>query len=281
MTWPVFEAVVDAGGSRIRAQLHRHGELVADSQLDVGANPNLVGRDLALQRLSAVISNLLADLVPGTFCPLALGMAGAGDANQRRQFAEDLNHLMATKRLVHVVGDGEAMVAAAVESGPVIALLVGTGAVVWARNKAGESRNFGGFLPSGGDPGSGHWLGLQASRRISPRLTCSSAEELESLAVAGNEEACKLLSEAAQELLKLVEAAISFVVGANPVPAPTPIPFVCHGGVIENAIFLRRVLNRGLAPLRSELIAVESWRPPIWGALRLARRQSFWRTPSP
>jgi glucosamine kinase len=69
---------------------------------------------------------------------------------------------MVPRSLVHVVGDNEVALEAALEQFPGVVVIAGTGSIAYGRNQCNETARAGGWGPIVSDEGSGQWIGREA-----------------------------------------------------------------------------------------------------------------------
>ena len=111
---------------------------------------------------------------------IALGLAGVSDESARERLFKAMDKLGVGERLV-VTSDVEAAYETVFGNAAGVLVSVGTGAIGWARDEAGNSYRASGRGPQlGGDPGSGYWLGKNLMVRLIMMETQESPD-LESL----------------------------------------------------------------------------------------------------
>jgi len=148
--------------------------------------------------------------------------------------------------LVAVISDAEAAYLAAHGTKTGAALLIaGTGAVLFFKNpRNGEFIKTGGFLPPGGDPGSGLWLGarylrISGKRRkgIGRREAAAFASSALTAAKKGNAAAMELVREAQSHLSDLLAEALRHRA------APRPLKLALAGGLMGDEFFRKGFIS--------------------------------------
>src|ERR1044071_335496 len=155
---------VDGGGTKTLALLADLDGLVIARGVSGPSNYNAVGFETACEALENAI-NAARSSQPGEISALCLGLAGAGRQEDIEQF-----QLWAVEKFprtaVKVVNDAEILLAAASPSGPALALICGTGSIVYGRTVRGELIRAGGWGYLFGDEGSGYAMGQAALRAV-------------------------------------------------------------------------------------------------------------------
>ena len=260
-----------------------------------------MGFEAACEALANAINSVLKDY-PGDIAALCLGLAGAGRQEDIDQF-----YNWATKKFpntaVKIVNDAEILLAAGSLAGPAIALVCGTGSIVYGRTAAGEFIRSGGWGYLFGDEGSGYAIGVAALRAVmqahdgrgpstlltelvltrrglssppelvrsiygaeSPRLEVASLADLvEQAAVREDAVAIAILEEAAQELAKNLTA-------EYPKLGTSAIPLILTGSAILNGERLQKELHRTCETLGLKFSAIHHVPEPAAGAVQLARK---------
>jgi N-acetylglucosamine kinase-like BadF-type ATPase len=149
---------VDAGGTTTRAAVAVGDEIVRSAE-GPGANPSVIGVDDAADAILTTIRRALEHQRPEA---IAIGAAGAG----RSGVAGTLRDLVASAygdARVVVADDASIALRGAVEAGPGIVLIAGTGSCAYAEN--GDVRvRVGGLGYLAGDEGSAFAIGMAAVR---------------------------------------------------------------------------------------------------------------------
>lgn len=304
---PVYLLGVDGGGTKTVAWLARS---VGDSPKVVGkgeagtSNLRAAGAKRALENLGAAIEAARQEAQwSGPIATAVLGLAGS--ANLEIQAAVD--QWCASRRLANravVVHDARPVIAAGTPDDWGVALIAGTGSVVYARSDQGEKTAVvGGWGYLFGDEGSGFWIGREALRRVSraadgraptTRLTMVLLDEIGvddprellsglnargdlreaaatlaplvlSLAEQGDVAAMDIAVAAADELAELTAAA------ARAIDAPTEYPLAIAGGVLVGNQKLRDLVLASLEAKGQSPGSVEVVDTPVAGCVRMAR----------
>jgi glucosamine kinase len=268
---------VDGGGTGCRAVLLRAGVVV--ERHDIGPLNVLLQAD-AVDRLAALIADTGA-------VAAGLGLAGIRDDTDADRIAADLR--ARTGAVVVVRDDTEAALAGAFRGGPGVVVIAGTGSGALGREAAGRLARAGGHGFLLGDEGGGYWIGreavraaLRAADRIGPptaldRVTRDAFGDLVdavrqvyqrpadrgplarlvpavvATAAAGDAEAARILTEAADHLVALA-AAVRLRLAAA-------LPVAMVGGIFA------------AEPIRRRFVELTGARPPAepaeLGAVRL------------
>lgn len=153
---------VDGGGTKTLALAasvdgQRQGRGLAGP-----SNLYSVGFESACTAIESAISDALAGADLAALC---LGLAGAGrqdDVSRFTAWAQAKYPGVALK----VLSDAEILLASGNPSGPALALICGTGSIVYGRTAAGELLRAGGWGYLFGDEGSGYAIGAAALRAV-------------------------------------------------------------------------------------------------------------------
>ena len=290
---------VDGGGTKTLALLaDLNGHVIARG----GSGPsnyNVVGFETACAALESAIAMAQKDY-PGDIAALCLGLAGAGRQEDIEQFQFWAVEKF-PKTIVKIVNDAEILLAAGSPTGPAIALICGTGSIVYGRTTTGELIRAGGWGYLFGDEGSGYAIGVAALRAVlqaydgrgtstlltelvldrlglssppelvrniygadAPRLEVASLAELVEEAAGRNDRvAIAILEEAARELARTI-AVVYPKFGTS---AP---PLVITGGTILHGIYLRTAFHRACEALGLTFTVVRYVPEPAEGAVQLA-----------
>lgn len=156
---------VDGGGTHLRVVATDVRLRVLGTGLAGSANPSLVGRDVAAERVGAAIAQALdeAGLPPEKVAAVALGIAGASVAHSA-DWVRAVGRAALPGALVLPSADYEIALAGANGRLEGVVIAAGTGSVAYGVSPAGESALAGGWGYLLGDEGSGYWLGLEALR---------------------------------------------------------------------------------------------------------------------
>ena len=298
---------IDGGASRTRGVLfteggvvsvHRETEATSLSRADADAE-QLLGLFVAELADQSGLGIEGVDLVN-------VGVAGVSNQDARERLLKELDALGVSDRSL-VTSDVEAAYETVWGTAPGVLVCVGTGAIGWARDSAGQTFRASGRGPQlGGDPGGGYWLGKQAMVQLimNERASDEQLDELRDRITAASgadnfDEAARLMGAAenmvaATALLgKTVcvlaeegnEAALAMVQEGTRSLADDLLGMIeeaglrqdsmvigMHGAVIENSPLFRRLLAESLC---YDVPAIE-WRAPeidpVFGAGLMACR---------
>lgn len=160
MPSPLFVGI-DAGGTKtavLASQGHPPARFTGP-----GTQALRDGSEVAAATLAALVREAQEAYDGAELGGVAVGLAGAGRADQREAVAQALQaHLGGVH--VHVTHDGEVALEAAFGADGGALLLVGTGSMVYARTDEGETLRAGGWGAILGDDGSGTALGRATLR---------------------------------------------------------------------------------------------------------------------
>jgi N-acetylmuramic acid 6-phosphate etherase len=300
---------IDGGGTRTTAWLATRAEgggfTVAGRGVAGPANLHAVGFAGAVESLNQAIAGAFDDAKcePGPVGGACLAMAGAGREDEQRQFRQwaDQRQLAARFRVVH---DALAVLTAGTPDGCGLAVISGTGSLVYGQNAAGQSARAGGWGYLLGDEGSGYALALaglravakaadgrgpatQLERRLLDRLglgvpadliaavyspsmdrarIASLADVVTSTAALHDPVARSIVAEASANLAELVEACAKKLSLA----AENPFPLALAGGAILGSPLLREGLLEGLTHRGLTADPVQCVPQPVAGAVKLA-----------
>ncbi len=297
---------LDGGGSKTLALLADASGNVLGRGAAGASNYQNVGAQAAWAALDAAIAAAFADAgrAPEPLAAVCLGLAGVDRPEDRELFARWAAGRFGVAAVI-IANDAELVLAAGTPDGWGVALISGTGSIVFGRDRSGQMARAGGWGHTLGDEGSGYAIGAAALRAIlrafdgrgpetaltssvlaywslaSPtdlvgqvyREGCGTAEiaELARLvdAAAGNGDraALEILHEAGRELAITVEA----VVRRLGMPAGAPLPCALAGGTVVNGQSVRAAFLVAAADLGLWLDPITSVSEPAQGAVRLAR----------
>jgi N-acetylglucosamine kinase-like BadF-type ATPase len=264
-----------------------------------------VGIDRALEGLTAALAAAWQDAglqVAPVDCAV-LALAGAGQPDVQQQILEWAVESSLSKRF-RFAHDAEVALVAGTPDGWGIALVAGTGSVVFGANQEGQEETAGGWGYHFGDEGSGYWLGQSALRAVSfasdgrgpqtvlseillSRLDIREPRQMLAalarqgdlrLAIASLADAVVLASAkddpVAQEILRSAVGhfACSIQAVADKLALGKSFPLALAGGVLGNAVpiqgqLLARLHAAGLRPSPVEVVA-----HPVLGCLRIGQR---------
>jgi N-acetylglucosamine kinase-like BadF-type ATPase len=229
-----------------------------------------------------------------------LGLAGAGRTEDIEQF-QNWTVDKFPRTAVKVVNDAEILLTAGAPSSPALALICGTGSIVYGRTVTGELIRAGGWGYLFGDEGSGYAIGLAALREVmqaydgrgpetllselvleryglhtppelvhtiysavSPRSTVATLSDLvEQAAGQGDSVSIAILEESSRELARAIAA-------VYPKLGTSTVPLVITGGTILHGRYLKKGFNRACEAQRLAFSAVRYVAEPAEGALELA-----------
>ena len=292
---------IDGGGTKTLALLADLDGRVIARGVSGPSNYNAVGFEEACLALESAINSARKDH-PGEISTMCLGLAGAGrqDDIERFQFWA-VEKFPNTK--VKIVNDAEILLAAVSLTGPALALICGTGSIVYGRTLTGELIRAGGWGYLFGDEGSGYAIGMAALRAVmqaydrrgpatlltelvldrqglssppelvrsiyrtdSPRLGIASLADLvEQAADQDDRVALAILDEAARELARTVAV-------VYPRLGPSTSPLVISGGTILHGLYLKAAFHRACEDLGLTFTMVRYITEPAEGAVQLARK---------
>lgn len=306
---------LDGGGTKTLALLaDENGNLLARG-LGGPSNYNAVGFEAACAAIETAIAQALSfastsaenirlsapPAVPSSVASLCLGLAGAGRPNDRARFqAWAAGRFPGAK--IQVVSDAEILLAAGAPTGPALALICGTGSIVYGRTQNGELLRAGGWGYLFGDEGSGFALGAAALRAVmrahdgrgpatlltslilqrcgltdpqnlvqriyaaeTPRAEIASLSDLvEQAASQKDPVALALLNEAARELAEMTQAVYRKL-------GNLPVPLALTGGVLLNSAHLAAQFHQACQTLGLCFSTIQSVHEPALGAVLLAK----------
>lgn len=292
---------VDGGGTKTLALLADFDGNVLARGLSGPSNYNAVGFDTACSALEDAI-NIAQKNHPGELSVLCLGLSGADRSDDIERF-QSWAQSKFPRTLIKVTNDAEILLAAGAPTGPAMALVSGTGSIVYGRTKTGELIRTGGWGYLFGDEGSGYAIGEAALRVVmqahdgrgpstlltelilgkrglnsppdlvrsiygaeSPRLEVASLSELVEQAAGQNDAVAKsIFEEAAKELVKCVAAVYSRI-------GTSAFPLIITGGAILNGAHLMTAFQRSYQAYNLVFTSVYSVAEPAEGAINMARK---------
>ena len=290
---------VDGGGTKTLALLGDLDGNVLARGVSGSSNYNAVGFDAACSALENAIRMAQKDY-PGEISALCLGLAGAGRKEDIELF-ENWAVDKFPKTAVKVVSDAEILLGAEVLSGPALALICGTGSIVYGRTITGELIRAGGWGYLFGDEGSGYAIGIAALREVmqahdgrgpetllsglvleryglhtppelvrtiyraeSPRSAVATLSDLvEQAAGQGDSVAIAILEESSRELARAIAA-------VYPKLGTSSVPLVITGGTILHGVYLQKAFHHACETQGLKFTVVRYVLEPAEGALRLA-----------
>jgi N-acetylglucosamine kinase-like BadF-type ATPase len=126
------------------------------------SNLHSVGFESACLAIESAISGALAG---ADLLALCLGLAGAGRQDELERFTAWAQAKYPGVSL-KVLSDAEILLVSGASAGPAMALICGTGSIVYGRTAAGELLRAGGWGYLFGDEGSGYAIGAAALRAV-------------------------------------------------------------------------------------------------------------------
>jgi N-acetylglucosamine kinase-like BadF-type ATPase len=290
---------VDGGGTKTLALLGDLDGNVLARGISGPSNASAVGFDAACSALENAIHMSRANF-PGEIRALCLGLAGAGRKNDAEPFQNWATQKF-PKAMVSVISDAEILLMAGAPAGPALAMICGTGSIVYGRTVTGELIRAGGWGYILGDEGSGYTIGSAALRAVmqahdgrgpqtllselvlarydlhappelihaiygaeSPRAAVASLTALvEQAAAQGDVVAITILKEAAGELARTV-AAVHSKLGTS------VVPLMITGGTILYGKYLKPAFHRACQSQGLEFTVIHDVAEPAEGALKLA-----------
>jgi N-acetylglucosamine kinase-like BadF-type ATPase len=151
---------IDAGGTKTMCLLaDEQGSIISEAR-GGGANLKTAG-ELGVEKvLHTVMEEALGDrqIVPSVVC---LGMAGA-DRPADAQTVRAIMRRIGYKAKTLVVNDALIALVAGAGDAPGVAIVTGTGSIVYGRNSGDRAARAGGWGHILGDEGSGFWIGREA-----------------------------------------------------------------------------------------------------------------------
>jgi len=298
---------IDGGGSKTLALIADESGNVIGRGSAESSNYHSVGREKALESLDNAIRFAFesAKLSRRNFHAACLGLSGV-DRPQDRAVIESWAKENLPNTPTKIVNDAELVLAAGTPDGWGVALICGTGSIVYGRNKNGETTRAGGWGYLLGDEGSGYRIGLTAlqaivrshdgrdekttlNQLILNHLSLSSPVDLikyiyrervptaeiaalasivEEAAESGDGVATKILQAAAHELSLAVNSTVRRLRMTGAIPCAQAGGVITRGKMIA-AMFLESAHAMGLA-----LHPIQPVLEPAQGAIRLAIQTS-------
>jgi N-acetylglucosamine kinase-like BadF-type ATPase len=157
---------VDGGGSRTRARLaNARGETLGTGEAGA-ANPHADGLQAAQREILSAIRRAFDDahLEQQIVAAACLGIGGVERADERAQWQAWARETIAKR--VEVMNDGEIVLAAGSPENWGVALIAGTGSIVWGKARDGRIARAGGWGYLIGDEGSAFDLAREALRAV-------------------------------------------------------------------------------------------------------------------
>lgn len=288
---------IDAGGTKTLGLLVDERCELIRRELAGGGNIRTVGQAAAAQNLGAVLAPLLSE---GGVSAVCVGAAGVGREADLREFEAMLRALLPAGVGLRVCSDAQIVLRAATASRPALALIAGTGSLVYGE-RGHRSFRAGGYGAVVGDPGSGYAIGLAAiqatakaidleqaattplANAVMSALQVRSGDELVAAVhawpppVARIAALCTVVAQLCEHddtTRAIVEQAgdalglLAYAVAAR-VRSEDALPVVLSGGAFETLPLLAaHVAARVARSGRCDFIRLE--REPAWGAVQIA-----------
>lgn len=293
---------IDGGGSKTTALATDLEGRLWGRGVSGASNYHGIGAEAAYAALDVAVHAALGD-APVRPVSLCLGMAGAGrpaDQAVMRAWAET-RYPGVPVTLVH---DGQLALAAGTPEGWGIAVLCGTGSLIYGEDRDGAAARAGGWGYLLGDEGSGYAIGLAALRAVAraadgrgPQTALTQAilrhwylqqpqdlighvyapsmqradiaglaEIVQAVAALDDAVARQILEGAAQELAQAVRAVVKQRLWAG------PIPCALAGSVLVKGQAVNVAFQKAVTLLQVALDPITPVPEPAWGAIRLARK---------
>jgi len=295
---------VDGGGTKTLALLGDLDGNVLARGTSGPSNYNAVGFNAACLALESAIT-MARKGYPGGRSALCVGLSGAGRKEDIEQF-QNWAVRKFPKTMVRVVSDAEILLMVGASSGPALALICGTGSIVYGRTVTGVLIRAGGWGYLFGDEGSGYAIGSAVLRAVmrahdgrgpetllselvlkryglhtppelihtiygaeSPRSAVATLSDLvEQAAGQDDSVAITILEESSQELARTIAAVYSKL-------ETSAVPLIITGGTIVHGKYLQKAFNRACETQRLVFTAVHYVAEPAEGVLKLARKLSL------
>ncbi len=159
---------LDAGGTKtaLLARAGRHETPV--SLKGPAANLQRQGEDTTAQVLVALVRQAVDRYPDAVLAGVCAGVAGAGYPVDQQSLAARVRGLLHDLEPFHlaVTHDGAIALEAAFEGGSGVMIIAGTGSILFARTRTGDTARAGGWGYLLGDEGSGHALGIHGLRAV-------------------------------------------------------------------------------------------------------------------
>jgi N-acetylmuramic acid 6-phosphate etherase len=295
---------IDGGGTKTVALLSDLEGQVIGRGVVGPSNYQVVGIETAGDAMRQAMAAAFAEagLEPGAPRAICLGLAGVDRPADFDVIRAWLDEQMPQVTAV-IVNDATIVLAAGTPEGWGIAMISGTGSIVYGRNRAGQLARAGGWGYTLGDEGSGYAIGqaalravmrahdgrapqtlltqavlahwsLQAPTNLVSRVYIEQASTqdvaglavlVEAAASRGDAVALDILREAGRELALAAKAVVQGLV------LPMPVPCAQAGSVLVKGRNVRRLFLEEAAAMGLQLDPVTPVTEPAQGAVRLAR----------
>lgn len=156
---------IDGGGTKTHAKVYDlEGNFLSEAKS--GSSNLCSNTDEAveenLRRLFDQLYEAHPNLQPVSIC---IGTAGITASNAKGRIKACITKLTSCENVL-VIGDMELPIFAQDSQKNAVAMIAGTGSIVFARNKNGDTARVGGWGHIVGDEGSGYWLTVQAIKAV-------------------------------------------------------------------------------------------------------------------
>lgn len=290
---------VDGGGTKTTALSADVDGRIVHQGTAGPSNYHTVGFETACEAIETAVS---AALLNAGLAALCLGLAGVGRQEDVLRFQAWAKEKYPDIPLL-VVNDAEILLAAGASDRAGLALVCGTGSIVYGRTADGRLVRAGGWGYLFGDEGSGYAIGVASLKAVmwaedgrgrptlltslilerrqlktaqdlirsiygadSPRTEIAGLADLaERAAAQGDAVARSILDQAAKDLALTVQAAYQKL-------GSRPIPLALAGGTILNNKLLASAFRKACVELGLVFSTIKEVREPAEGALILARR---------
>ncbi len=300
---------IDGGGTRTSAWLADGAGNVLGRSESGPSNPHKVGLAAAEREILKAFRTCLQEAGfprgagrawrPPALGAICAGIAGTGQRAFHRPLLAWMRRRLPARRHL-LTSDAAIALAAAVRDAPGIIVNAGTGSFAYARDDQGELLRAGGWGIPFDDRGSGYDLGRKAvaaaleafdgrgpqtlltdcicqhlrlreiievvSRQLEPQQVAALFPLVIEAARQGDLAARHLCDEAARDLADLAAALLKRAGWTR-----RPIPVVTTGGVFQSSILIRRAFTRHLRRYSPQARVEMLQRPPVDGAVWLAR----------
>jgi len=162
---------VDAGGTKTFGVLMDEDATVLQRARAGGSNVRSLGIETAERNLETVLKSLLESEGVQAIC---VGAAGVGRSADYEQFLALVRRHVPDGLTVELRSDAQIILRAAELARPAVAVIAGTGSLVYGENQEQAARA-GGYGAVIGDPGSGYSIGIAALRETAEALDAGTA----------------------------------------------------------------------------------------------------------
>ena len=301
---------IDGGGSKTTCVVGDDSSILATA-VSGPSNITRVGEGHARESLHQAIRRACAGakIDAQQLRHACLGAAGAG----REEIASVLRKIVReiVPGEIEVVGDMQIALEAALDRGPGVIVIAGTGSIAFGRDREGKTARAGGWGFAISDEGSGHWVGraavaalLQAAdessggpqvQPVSPLFremqSVWKVETLAQLARTANSTpdfaalfpavlaACDQKDELAPPILREAAAELARLAGRVvrrlfPDPHGT-VPMAMSGGVFRYSAMIRELFYNQIQAAYSQVVLNPDVVEPVHGAWQMARRAAL------